>query len=277
LSISDKAERSITKEPFLGITTKPILFDSYAKVFHSISINNQAREFIDKLSKKAFDNNKVTKEALENATRAYFALKKILEDENADAVAMNCLKRGMLKPCIGFSMLNSQLIPATCENDLNAAYGQMLAQLVVNRPGFQHNPAFNTEENRNYTSNCTCPTMLYGPDGESMNYRLTRFLHTNEGSCAIQVFWKQDDPVTMIHYYSGEKPKLDVYTGKVFKSHQELVGCTTNVEIEITDRENATLVQGHHNLLFCGDLSKTFKNFANMHRLHVMEPMVLTR
>ena len=274
LSITDEEGRRITKEPFLGITTKPILFDRYAKVFHNVEINSQAKEFINKISRMAIENNKVAQEALESAARAYFALKSILEDENGDAVTMNCLRRGMLKPCVGFSMLNNQLIPAICENDMNAAYGQMLAQLLVNRPGFQHNPAFNTEENRYYASHCTCPTKLYGPNGDGMKYRLTRFLHTNEGSCAIQVFWKPDDPVTMIHYYSGEEPKIDIYSGTVFKSHQELVGCATNVEINITDRENANLVQGHHNILLYGDLSKTFKDFARLHKIQIMEPAV---
>ena len=274
LSISDEDGRRITKEPFLGITTKPVEFDRYSEVFHNVEINGHANEFLNKISSMAIEINKVTKEAMENAARAYFALLRILEEENADAVTMNCLRRGMLKPCIGFSMLNSQLIPATCENDLNAAYGQMLAQSIVNRPGFQHNPAFNTEENRYYASHCTCPTKLSGPDDDDMKYRLTRFLHTNEGSCAIQVFWKPEDPITMIHYYSGEEPKLDIYSGTVFKSHKELVGCATNVEIRITDRKNANLVQGHHNILLCGDLSKVFGDFARLHKLQIMEPLI---
>jgi hypothetical protein len=52
------------------------------------------------------------------------------------------------------------------------------------------------------------------------------------------------------------------------------VGCATNVEINITDRENAHLVQGHHNILLCGDLSKIFKDFARLHKLQIMEPLV---
>ena len=60
----------------------------------------------------------VTQEALENAARAHFALKKLLADEGADGLTMNCLRRGMLKPCMSFATLNGQLIPAACENDL---------------------------------------------------------------------------------------------------------------------------------------------------------------
>ena len=274
LSITDEEGRSISREPFLGVTTKPILFDYYAKVFHSIDIGVRAREFITEVSKNALEINKVSQVALENATRAYFALKKIIEEENADAVTMNCLRRGMLKPCLGFSMLNNQLIPATCENDFNAAYGQMIAQLVTGQPGFQHNPAFNTEENRYYASHCTCPTMLHGPDGEDMKYRLTRFLHTNEGSCAIQVFWEPGEEVTMIHYYTGKEPRMDIYSGTVFKSHQDLVGCATNVEINITDRNNADQVQGHHSILLCGNQTKVFKSFALLHKIQIMDPLV---
>ncbi len=271
LSITEQKGRKQSVEPFLGITVKPVLFDEYAEGFHSVAINQEAKDFINGISNKASDINKVSREAMENATRAYFALRQLLEEHQANAVTMNCLRRGMLKPCIGFSMLNSQLIPAICENDMNAAYGQMLVQAVCGQPGFQHNPAFNTEENRYYASHCTCPTKLQGPDGEDMSYRLTRFLHTNEGSCAIQVFWKPDDPVTMVHYYSGKEPKLDVYSGKVFKSHQELVGCATNVEISITDREEASSVQGHHNMLLLGDLSKVFRDFAQLHKIQLVK------
>jgi L-fucose isomerase-like protein len=72
-------------------------------------------------------------------TRAHLALKKKLADENADAVAMNCLRRGMLKPCMSFSLLNSQLTPAACQNDLVSVTCQMLGKLLVDRPGFIHN------------------------------------------------------------------------------------------------------------------------------------------
>ena len=73
----------------------------------------------------------------------------------------------------------------------------------------------------------------------------------------------------MIHYYPGEKPSLDVYAGQVVKSHPipPAGGCTTNVEIALTDRPDACLVRGHHNVLFSGDYARRFRLFALLYNL----------
>jgi hypothetical protein len=46
-------------------------------------------------------------------------------------------------------------------------------------------------------------------------------------------------------------------------------GCCTNVEIEITDRPDACMVGGHHNLLFYGDDARKFRLFAQLYRLRL--------
>ncbi len=273
LSITEAPEPREGTEAFLGTTVRVIPFDHYAKEFESATINDAARGFITGFTGGALEQRGITSAALENAARAHLALKKLLADHDADGLTMNCLRRGMLKPCMSFSMLNDTLIPAACENDFPAMYTQMLGQLLVGRPGFQHNPAFETERNHYYGSHCTCPAKAYGPDGPELPYLLRRFAHTNEGSCAIQVFWKVGDPVTMVRYHPGDPPALDVYAGEVVKSHAmpPVGGCTTNVEIAVTDRKDACMVQGHHNLLFVGDFARRFRHFANLHRMRLAE------
>jgi hypothetical protein len=98
-----------------------------------------------------------------------------------------------------------------------------------------------------------------------------RFAHSNEGSCAIQVFYKEGDPVAMMRYYPGKTPTLDVYAGRVVKSHPmpPAGGCTTNVEIEILDRPDACMVGGHHNLIFCGDFARKFRLFAQLYKIRL--------
>jgi len=271
LSITDDKSARNAQDKFLGTNIRAISHARYADVFNSVSVSGTVQETMKTITNKATEIRHVTKVALENAMRAHFALEKLLNDENADGVAMNCLRLGMLKPCISFSILNNKLIPAACENDIPAACTQILGQMLTQRPGFQHNPCYETEKNHYYASHCTCPTKVYGPDGPELKYLLRPYAHSNEGSCAIQVFWEPEDTVTMVRYYPGEKPALDVYSGRVVKSHQmpPAGGCTTNVEIKITDREDACMVKGHHNLLFCGNLARRFRLFAQLYKMEL--------
>jgi hypothetical protein len=273
LSITEAPEPRVGTEKFFGITVRVIPFDQYAEEFGKIKLGSEAGELIASFKDRAREIRGVTQEAFENAARAHFALEKLLADEGADGLTMNCLRRGMLKPCMSFATLNGQLIPAACENDLGAMYTQLIGQLLLGRPGFQHNPCYDTETNHYYASHCTCATKLHGPDGPDEEYLLRRFAHTNEGSCAIQVFWPEGELVTMAKYYTAESARLDVYAGRVVKSHPmpPAAGCTTNVEIEILDRPDACMVKGHHNLIFCGDYARKFQLFANLMRMEVAE------
>jgi len=273
LSITETSNPREGVEPFLGTKVRVIPFSRYADEFAKASLDDEARGFIAKWKQAAKEIRGVTQESLENAARAHSALKKLLSDEQADGLTMNCLKRGMLKPCLSFAALNNQLIPATCENDFPAMYTQLLGQLLAARPGFQHNPCYETEKNHYYASHCTCPTQVNGPAGDKLPYLLRPFIHSNEGSCAIQVFWRPGDPVTMMRYYPGKVPALDIYAGKVVVSHPmpPAGGCATNVEIELTDRSDACMVQGHHNLLFSGDFARRFRLFAQLYQMRLAD------
>ena len=268
---ADKPREGIEK--FFGIKVRVIPFRHYADLFGEVEINDAAQELMKKIVQGAKEIRGLSRESLKNAMRSHLALMELLRIERADGLTMNCLRRGMLKPCLSFSLLNSGLVPAACENDLPAAYTQLLGQQLIGRPGFQHNPCYETERNHYYASHCTCATKMYGPEGPERDYLLRRFAHTNEGSCAIQVFWKPGDPVTMVKYYPVDKPSLDVYAGRVVKSHHmpPAAGCATNVEIEITDRPDACMVKGHHNLLFCGDFARQFRLFAQLYKMELAD------
>ena len=202
LSITEAPEPREGIEKFFGITVRVIPFEHYAREFSNVKLGAEATDLIETLKGGASEIRGVTQEALENAARAHLALKKMLADEDADGLTMNCLRRGMLKPCMSFATLNGQLIPAACENDFGAMYTQLIGQLLTGRPGFQANPCYDTEANNYYASHCTCPMKLHGPAGNDEQYLLRRFAHTNEGSCAIQVFWPEGEPVTVVKYYS---------------------------------------------------------------------------
>jgi len=268
INITNVQNVSEKREAFLGISVRSIPHSLYAEKFRKVTIDGEAKKLIRSLTGNAKEV-RVTREALENAARAHFTMREMISENDAHGVTMTCLKAGMLKPCVSFAMLNGQLFPAACESDLSAAYSLFLGEALTGRAGFQHNPAFETERNHYYGSHCTCAPKLHGPDGPDSRYILRKFFHSNEGSCAVQTFWQENEPVTMIHYYTGQPASLDIYTGKVYKSHNmpPAGGCATNVEVELTDRTDALAVKGHHNILFCGDYARQFRLFTNLYKM----------
>jgi hypothetical protein len=268
----DNRAASETTVPFFGVRLRIVPFDRYAEEFAAVPIDDAARQLIAQFTGGAKEQRDITEQSLENAARAHFALKKILAEEQADGLTMNCLRRGWLKPCMSFATLNSQLIPAACEMDVPALCTMLVGRWLFGRPGFMHNMAVETEANHYYASHCTCATKLYGPEESELPYLLRRFAHTNEGSCAIQVFWNEGDPTTLVRVYPGGPARMDVYAGRVVASHSmpPVGGCTTNVEVELLDREDAMMAVGHHNVLFCGDFAKQFRQFAQLFRIELM-------
>ena len=233
----------------------------------------EARAWINGLAGDATERRGITDESLENAAKAHFALKKILAEEKADGLSMNCLRTGFLKPCMSFASFNGDLIPAACEMDIPALCTLLVARHLVGLPGFMHNSSYETEKNHYYASHCTCTHKIRGADKPALPYMLRRFMHTNEGSCAIQTFWEKNDPVTMVRAYPGTPPQMDVYAGKVVVSHPmpPAGGCTTNVEVKLTDRTDAMMVQGHHNVLIYGDHARHFRIFARFFKLRMVD------
>ena len=67
------------------------------------------------------------------------------------------------KPCLSFSINNGELLPSGCENHLDATLTLMLGRWLLDRAGFQHNPEFDTSENRYFGAHCTCALKLHGP------------------------------------------------------------------------------------------------------------------
>ena len=185
LSVTEAPAIREGTEAWLGTRVRVVPFAHYAEQFGKVAIDDQARALIQRFTGKAAERRGVTQEALENAARAHMAIKRLLAAHGADGLTMNCLRRGMLKPCMSFATLNGELVPAACENDFPAMYAQMIGQLLTRRGGFQHNPCYETEANHFYGSHCTCTPRMNGPDGADLPYLLRRFAHTNEGSCAI--------------------------------------------------------------------------------------------
>lgn len=272
ISVAGSAEPKEQIVPHLGTKVRVVPIKRFVDEVKGIEITDEVEQLARAFIKNAKKILEPAEPEIITAARVHFAIKRILETEKGDAVMMDCLRRGELIPCMSFMTFRDEGIAAGCENDLNATLTLMLVQQLFDRPGFQHNPGFETEKNHYFAAHCTSASKLFGTTKPAEPYLLRNFAHTNDPTCVPQVLWREGKEVTMAHYLSGETPRMLVYSGKVVKSYAmpPVGGCRTNVEITVNELENADDVKGHHNVLFYGNYAKQLRIFCQLYGIDVV-------
>ncbi len=259
------------REKLLEMDILSVPAAEFNNLFDSIAVNDATRSQAKQFRQQAQGIADVSEEYLLEAFRAHQAVQQILARYAADAVTVQCLFLEHRKPCVSFAVHNGQLVPCGCENDLNATLTLMLGRWLLGRSGFQHNPEFDTSENRYFGAHCTCAWHLHGPQGPAQPYLVRPFFHQLPKTAALDVQWTPHEPILLTKYLSGQD-KLYCWTGKVIDSPKSppTGGCATRVLAEIDEvRDVCQVYSGPHPVLFCGDRNdaRVLKTFARMYRL----------
>ena len=272
LRVSGKAAPGVQgREKMLDVEIVGVAADEFNALFDAIrpddALGREAMEF-KKLASGVTD---VSDEYLVEAMRAHRAVRQVLDRYGADAVTIECLMLKHRKPCISFALNNGDLVPCGCENHLEATLTLMLGRWLLDRAGFQHNPEFDTSENRYFGAHCTCAVKLHGPAAARQEFAVRPFFHQLPKTPALDVQWTPGEPILVAKYLVG-KDALSCWTGKVIKSpgSPPTGGCATRVLAEIDRVEDVCdIYAGPHPVLFCADCgdARRFKAFARMYRL----------
>lgn len=243
-------------------------------MFDAIAPDDALRREAMEFKKLATGVTDVTDAYLVEAMRAHRAVRQIVDRYGADAITIECLMLKHRKPCLSFAINNGDLLPSGCENHLDATLTLMLGRWLLDRAGFQHNPEFDTSENRYFGAHCTCALKLHGPGGPSREFAIRPFFHQLPRTAALDVKWAPGEPIVVAKYLSG-KDALSCWTGKVIESPASppTGGCATRVLAEIDGvKDVCDIYAGPHPVLFCADrgAARRWKAFARMYRLQLV-------
>lgn len=270
-------QRTETTEPFFGtrITTLPA--PEFNNRFDVQPLTPSLKQLARAVRANASRITDVSENALHDAVRAHATVERMLAEFEADAITIECLFLKHRKPCLSFSLLNSQLVPCGCENDLNATLTLMLGANCFARPGFQHNPDFDTELNLYFGAHCTCATFLGGAATRPARYALRPFFHQLPKTVALDVEWPAGERVTLLKYHSGKR-RLDVWGGECLGSPATppTGGCATRVLARLDGTGDVCEVYGGpHPVLFLGDFVRHALTFAKLYELEARGPSFL--
>lgn len=224
-----------------------------------------------------------TREDIEKAARVSVALDRLIEQEQADALAigtcMGWLPRGF--PCLGFTRLRDRGVPAACEGDMDSLLTMLLFQYAIDRPGFQGNATFDTARNALWTAHCTAPLKMDGPDAKEAPYLLRGHSEVGGSGCVPEVQYRLGETVTRTKFVN--LGKILISTGKIIEVPERSVhGCRTQIVTEVRDAakmaanwssaiESEDAMTLLHRVVFYGDHVASARHLANLMGFEVIE------
>jgi len=269
---SAAADRTV---PHLGTTIHTVANTGFIDEFERTGATDEVKELAARYKGGASKVLQPSDGDILDAARATIAMKRIVAEAKVDAVMMDCLPglqhpHRHVPPCMAFMDLRNEGIPAGCESDLDATLTMMLMQYLFDRPGFQHNPAAETEKNHYFCAHCTSATKMAGADGPPEPYMLMNHAEAGWG-CVPRVLFSPGQGVTIAKYLhagsDAKTPQMLVYSGEMIGSPPvpQTGGCRTNAETTIRELEDVADLKGHHLVMVYGNHAKTLRRFCQMY------------
>lgn len=254
-------------------------FDQMLAQVDEAAVLAEARKWIE----NAKDIIEPTEEDIIKAARVSIALQKLMDDEQADGLAvgtcMGWLPRGF--PCLGFTRLRDKGLPASCEGDMDSLLTMLIMQYAFDLPGFQGNATFDTAKNAVWTAHCTAPLKMAGVDGPESPYLLRGHSEVGGSGCVPEVQYPIGQVVTRMKLINLDTILLS--TGEIIEVPEKSVrACRSQIVTRVKDAAKMVfdwgggVLQGDmmtllHRVVFFGDHAQSIRHLAHLMKLRVVE------
>jgi hypothetical protein len=273
------SKRAEGEMPHLGTKLRYIpaqdFIDEYANIPVQGEVEAMAADYIGRARRQVG----ATREDVINGVKSYLVARTLLEREEGDAITMDCLgalgNRKISLPCIAWSKMNDDGVPAACEADLGAMATHCIVQYLFDRPGFQQDPVAETAREAVIGAHCSCPTRLHGFSQPPEPFDLLH--HHGNRDAVPRTLWREGQRMTSADVLLGgpeQPPKLIVSAGTVLGNVAvpPAGGCVVSVMVKFDGVTDVLGYPGFHQLFFYGDFKRELVQFC---RLFGIDPMVV--
>jgi len=259
----------------LGIKVRTVGRQKVKEAYEKVEETDEVKDIAKEYQKNAKDIVEPDSQDLINAARMYVACKNLLDEYEGTAITMDCL--GLVgsrlidtTPCLGFSKLNDEGIPAACEADFDAILTMVLMKHQFGKPSFMNDPVPETVRNILIAAHCTSPTKLDGYGTKSEPYILRSHSESNIG-VSPEVLWREGQNITLAKFQGPTKMIIGSGTVVGNVDTPPAGGCRTSVEVQMKDKEDARDTKGFHQLLMYGEHSKELKDLCQLLRIEAIQ------
>ncbi len=278
-----KARRAAEFKDKLGVTVVSIDHKKLSEVYEAVD-SRQAEAEAEQWIRNAVKVVEPTREEIVKSLRLYLAMKKIMDDEHAQAITIDCLglfaQRALpAYPCLGFCKLNDEGLVGACEADMDSTLTMLIFGYAFGIPGFISDPVFDTSANTVIHAHCVSATKMDGPGGPQCPYIIRNHLEDYQGA-ALQVTHQTGRAMTC-----AKLVKLDtilISTGEIIGSPDVDRGCRTKIATKVADARSMLdnwgcgvvgggWVEHLHRVVFYGNHLQDIKHLGVLTGLKVVE------
>lgn len=271
LVIAGNAERE-TPLADTGITLQYCPASLFIETYQSTPEDDELLGMADAYIRQSRGMTGATRQDVINGIRSYKVAGKLLEKYRADAISMDCLgalaDQPISLPCIAWSRMNDDAIPAACEADTGAIAAQVMVHYLLGRPGFQQDPVADTSDDTLIGAHCSSPTRLSGFDEDPEPFHLQHH-HGNRDAVPVPK-WKVGQRMTCFDLFPGAgeegRSRMLLSAGTVVDnmSVPPHGGCVVSVKARMDGNQPVLTYPGFHQLFFYGDAVREMKAFGQL-------------
>jgi len=246
--------------------------DEYERIPVSEEVLAMAGYYVNNARKQV----EATDQDVINGVKSYIVARTLIEREEADGITMDCL--GVLAdspvslPCIAWSKMNDDGVPAACEADLGAVASHAIVQYLFDRPGFQQDPVAETSRRAIIGAHCSCPTRLHGFNEEPEPFDIVN--HHGKRDATARTIWRVGQRVTSVDVLPGDQTQMIISSGEVIENVTvpPAGGCVISVMIKFDGVTDVLAYPGFHQVFFYGDYKDRLVQYC---KLFSIEPVVV--
>jgi hypothetical protein len=267
----------------LGIMLRHVPARTFIEEYNRLQVNEEISAISEDYIRRARKMTGATRQDVLNGVKSYFVARRILEREEADAITMDCLgalaHEPVSLPCISWSRMNDDGIPAACEADYGAVAAQIMVHYLFDRPGFQQDSVADTSDDSIIGAHCSCPTRLNGFDEPPEPFDLMH--HHGNRDAVPRTLWRQGQRVTCLDILPA--PSGDAEDSPADSRSEALIsvgtvlgnmevppsgGCVVSVKVKFDSHQEVLSFPGFHQLFFYGDYGEQLKDFCQLNGLN---------
>ncbi len=254
-----------------GITLRHIPASSFIEEYRRTPDSDGLVTMADEYMSRARRRIDATRQDVINGLKSYYVAGRILEREGGDAITMDCLgalgKIDVSLPCIAWSRMNDDGIPAACEADVGAVASLVMTHYLFDRPGFQQDPVADTADNTIIGAHCSCATRLNGYSEPPEPFDIKH--HHGNRDAVPRTIWREGQRVTNIDVLpgNGQTPSTVLVSAGTVVENKEVPpsgGCVVSVKVKFDGGQEVLSFPGFHQIFFYGDYKEQVCDFCRL-------------